>query len=133
MKILKSALLLLAVSANASAYQPAGGFDPTAMQATMQAMQRCMSKIDEDQIEALRQRGNAMKNEIETLCRQGKRDAAERKAIAFAREINESESLKQLRKCGEIIRSAPIPMPIMPDIKQFEAPDSKSGHICDEN
>ena len=103
MKIIVSILLLLApVIASAQNYQNMNEADMQNMMQMMQKMQECMAKVDQSALEGLEQRSEEMEAEIKSLCEQGKNKQAQKKAIAFGKEMMNNEALKQMRKCSEI-------------------------------
>ncbi len=88
----------------------------------------CMDNIDQKELDALEKRANEMKNEVEALCKSGKRDAAQQKAMQYANEINNSEIMKQLRECT--IKSG-INQITLPGISTYGDGKSESRHVCD--
>jgi len=108
------------------------GMDPAKMQEMQKAMvemQNCMQKIDKSGIEKIKRRGEAMKQEIKSLCKAGKRSAAQSKAIAYSKEIMNSREMVQMRKCSEKIHNL---MPDSANIDQYDADTLKNKNVCDE-
>lgn len=89
-------------------------------------MQKCMAKVDQSALEALSARGEKLQAEVKQLCANGKRDKAQKKAIAFGKEIANSKEMKAIRQCGEMTRGMIQVMPM----KDYG--DGKNKHICDE-
>lgn len=96
----------------------------------MQKVQECMAKVDQSDLAALEQRGEEMEAEIKALCDQGKRDKAQKKAIAFSKEMMKNPALQQMKKCGEISKGM-LPEGSVPEMEDDEFDPSK-GHVCDE-
>ena len=101
--------------------------DMTEMLLQAQKAQACMEKIDKSQMDKFEQEGNKMEAEIESLCNSGKRDEAQQKAMAFSRKMMDSETMKEVRKCTELMRGM---LPEMP----FDNMEEKMANtnICDE-
>ncbi len=102
------------------------------MQRMMQQMQQaqvCMQGIDPSRMEALQQRTEQMESDIRMLCKQGKRDEAQSKGMEFAREVTTDPDMKQIQKCGQMMRGA---MPTMPFMNAPDSTGGSSGHVCDE-
>lgn len=113
--------------------QPPPGMNEADMQRMMQQMQKaqaCMEQIDQAEMQRMQQRAQQLDTEIEALCAQGKRDEAERTALAFAKEMDASPSVSKMKQCGELMpdMSAMMPMP-MPYPQP--ADQSTGTHICD--
>ena len=72
--------------------------------------------------------GDPRQAEVESLCASGKRDAANRKAMAFAREMQGDPDIQKMQKCGEKMRGM---MPAMPYMAQTKTSDKSDGHVCD--
>ncbi len=88
----------------------------------------CMDNINQKELDALEKRANEMKNEVEALCKSGQRDAAQQKAMQYAKEINSSEIMKQLRECT--VKSG-INQIMIPGIQTGGDGKSESRHVCD--
>lgn len=101
------------------------------MMQRMQQMQECMEKIDPAEMKALEQRGDEFEAELNTLCAQGKRDEAQKKAIAYGKEMMENPAIKQMKECGELTRGM-----LPPDQQEsFDSDfdfDFSKRHVCDE-
>ncbi|MCL7488677.1 MAG: hypothetical protein M8357_10960 [Desulfobulbaceae bacterium] len=120
--------LLLPVAASAQ-NQGMNGVDMGQMMMLMQEMQECMAKVDQAELEALEQRSEEMEAEITALCDQGKRDAAQKKAIAYGKEMMKNPAMIQMKECGEITRGL-VPEESMPSMEDDF--DFSDGHVCDE-
>ena len=122
-------LLLIATVAFAQNYQGMGNVDMQEMMEQMQKMQACMENIDQAKMRKLEQRSYQIGEEIEALCNEGKRDEAEKKALAYGMEIINDPTMKKLNKCRENIK---INMPNMPKMPYMEnEKDDSRGHVCD--
>lgn len=92
----------------------------------LQEMQTCMSKVDQGQMKALEQRQKQFDAEMKALCASGKRDAAQKKAMLYGKEMMNNPTIKMVRKCSEIAKGM---MPEMPFMKQEG--ESANDHVCD--
>ncbi len=109
--------LLFPALAIAQNYQGMSEQDMQNMMQNMQGMQACMQGIDQSRMKSLEQRANTIQAEIESLCASGKRDAAQKKGMAFAQEMSSNPDVQAMRKCGENMRGM---MPAMPYLDQAE-------------
>lgn len=131
-------LLLLALPAISLAAPPMNmdpammqkmmNMDPAKMQTVMMEIQRCMENIDMKEMEVLKTRGEAMEREVKSLCKNGQRDAAMKKAMSYSKEIMTAPSLTQVKKCSENVRNL---MPNMVDIEKYANDNYKDKHVCD--
>lgn len=122
------ACLLLAPSL-VSAQAPAGMEemmrrfqDPAAMQRMAQqaqAAQQCMEKIDRAKLDALQRRAEKASQEIDGLCKAGKRDEALRKGLSLYEEMRKDATITQLRACTKDMAAMLEGMPWgdMPGVK----------------
>lgn len=110
-----------------------GNMTEAQMQQMMQQglkMQECLSQIDPSAMERLSELGQSLETEITALCNAGKREQAQSKAIAFAREMASDPSVNAMKKCGEgMVNMLPK---IVAEPKDYEPSDSSSRHICDD-
>ncbi len=65
-----------------------------------QQIEQCMAEANTSATQALRERGERISAEIESLCKAGKRDAAQAKALAFGREMADSPAMANLQECA---------------------------------
>ncbi len=65
-----------------------------------QDIESCMAERDASATEALRARSERMTAEIESLCKAGKRDEAQARALAFGREMADSPAMANLQECS---------------------------------
>ncbi len=100
--------------------------DMQKMMQQMEKMQSCMEKLDESKLIALEQRSRQIEAEVKSLCASGKREQAEKKAMAFATDIASDSTMKTIMKCGEMMKD------VMPEIT-FTGLDKASTdiHVCD--
>lgn len=131
-KILLTAALLPALAC-AQDYQ---GMSEQDMQKMMQGMQRaqsCMQGLNPAELEALSQRGQAMQKEVQALCSSGKRDEAQARGMAFAREMQGNQTMQQMSKCGKMMAGMMPASPFLDQLKQSGQPgdDGTQHHICD--
>lgn len=123
-------IAVLFLSPAAPARADHGGMSDEQMQMMMEnarKMQECMDRIDPSLFDQLEQKGREMETEIKALCAAGKRDEAEKKAMAYGREMNNTKGMKDLQKCGEMGKGMMEHMPVIREKMQ----EGKSGHICD--
>ncbi len=100
------------------------------MMQQVEAMQRCFAGVDQNALEQLGNRGEAMGDELRELCEAGERDAAMSKATAFVKEMKASKDLQKVRECGE---QAQQMMP--PSMRRKDKLDdflAMEGHVCDQ-
>jgi hypothetical protein len=118
--------LLIPVVSLAQNYQGMNEADMQKMMQQMEKMQSCMEKVDTDRLKALEQKSRQMETEIKSLCANGKRDEAQKKALSFGKEISNDRTMKTIQKCGEMMKD------VMPEIT-FKGLDKESmdRHICD--
>jgi hypothetical protein len=129
MKTIVTILFLLLPVAASAQNQDMNGVDMGQMMMLMQEMQECMAKVDQAELEALEQRSEEMDAEITALCEQGKRDEAQKKAIAYGKEMMKNPALKQMKECGEITKDL-VPEESMSSMEDDF--DFSDGHVCDE-
>ena len=67
----------------------------------------------------------ALMAEVGSLCRSGKRDAAQAKALAFGRQFETSAEMQQLLACAKRMNSV-LPM-LLPSAAQL----AENGQVCD--
>lgn len=91
-----------------------------------QKMQACFSQIDPAAMEQMAERGKAMEAEISDLCKSGDRDGAESRAVAYAKEMMDDDSMQAMKKCGEEMART---LPQMEFMKQDV--EGKERHVCD--
>jgi predicted lipoprotein len=125
------AVLTVLLMPFAAAAQNMMGMDQADMQKYMQMMQEmqaCMEKVDQTKLDALEKRSEEFNAEIDALCAQGKRDEAQKKAIAFSREMADNATVQQIRQCTEKF------VDMMPQEERsfMEDFDAAERHICDE-
>ncbi len=99
------------------------------MMQVMQKVQQCMAQIDQSQLEKLKVSSERMKNEIDTLCSQGKRDEAMQAAMKFGKQIASDPTIQHMRKCGEMAQGA---LPMQDMVPNYDEKDYSSHHVCDE-
>ena len=103
--------------------------DMQKMMEQMQKMQDCMKNIDQSELKKLEQRSYQVGEEIKSLCASGKRDEAEKKAIAFSIEMANDPTMQEITKCRDNIEINMPNMPNMPYMDQEE--EDSEGHVCD--
>lgn len=120
--LLLSLLLLTPVATTAQNFP---GMQQMDMQ-KLQQMQQCMENIDQSQLQEIENQQQQYDTEVRGLCNSGKRDQAQQKAIAYARQMMNNPAIKAMQKCGEIARGMMPEMPVMQMEKELE-----SQHVCD--
>ncbi len=120
-------LAMLTLSLSALAQPPE--LSEEQMQRMMQSaneMQACFAQVDQSALEELGKKAEQLETQINSLCASGKRSEAERVALKFGMEMANSEEMKALRKCGEMVRQMMPPMLFKTDPEYRE-----DRHICD--
>ena len=122
MKKLILTLVLIPLSISAQQYPDMNIGSQAEMKkmiATMQKMQACIQKIDNKEIEILKNRGKIFENEIQALCNKGKREQAQQKTKeTFNTMMNDPIAIK-LKKCTDIMQDISSEI----DVEDF--------HVCD--
>jgi len=93
----------------------------------MQEAMACMKDIDQSALKVLDAEGQKMKSEVEGLCKSGKRDAAQDKAMEYAKDMMSRPEMKKMRECGKMMAGM---MPKMPFENLQE--EGKNRHVCDD-
>jgi hypothetical protein len=103
------------------------------MQNMMQQMQRaqaCMEKIDQSQLQELESRARQYEAEMKSLCAKGDRDAAQEKAMVYAKDIMNHPAVQEAKHCGEMMQGAMKGM--MQDMSVMsQDKDYSKVHVCD--
>ena len=106
------------------------GMDQEMMQ-QLQEMSACMATIDQNEINELEKESNKFEAEMNDLCKSGKRDEAQKKAIKFSQKVMKSPAMVTMRKCTEKMPAAMKGM--VPDMSAEKiAKDFSNHHVCDE-
>jgi hypothetical protein len=92
----------------------------------LQEMMMCMNKVDQTQLKALEKRQQQFEVEIKSLCQNGKRSQAQKRAMSFTKEMMKNPTIAQIKNCGEMAKS------IFPDMPFMEKDEKDSNrHVCD--
>lgn len=107
--------------------------DMQKMMQQMQQMQSCMEKVDREKLKALEVRAHQMEAQIKSLCADGKRDKAQDEVISFAKTMSNDPTLREMKKCGEKMKSMMTNMPKIPyaDMGKGTTKDYSGSHVCD--
>ena len=101
------------------------------MMAQMQEMAACMQTVDQNEVKALEKETNEFEAQMKGLCKDGKRDEAQEKAIEFSKKMLSSPAIKTMRKCTEKMTASM--KGAMPNMDPEEmAKDYSNRHVCDE-
>ncbi len=119
-------VILLPVTVVAQNFQNMSEQDMEKMMMQAQKAQACMEKIDQAELKAFEQRANEFDAEIKALCSEGKRDKAQKKAMAFGKEVAKNSAIQDMKKCGELMQGVMPQMPLMD-----EDIDYSTQHVCD--
>ncbi|MFW2440444.1 MAG: hypothetical protein ACN4GR_13870 [Arenicellales bacterium] len=104
--------------------------DPEMMQ-QLQEMSACMATIDQNEINGLEKESDKFEAEVKGLCKSGKRDEAQKKAIEFSQKVLKSPAMVTMRKCTEKMPAAM--KGLVPDMSAEKiAKDFSNHHVCDE-
>ncbi len=110
--------------------QGMGEADMQNLMQMMQKMQECMAKVDQQELERLGAEADTMEAELKELCAEGKRDKAQKTAIAYSKKIMNNPALKQMQECGEMTKG------LIPQEEQepslAEEFDFSNRHVCDD-
>ena len=121
------------------------GMDPNALMrqfqdpAAMERMQReaeqaqaCFSKISEAEMKALERKGKQAGDEIEALCKAGKKKEALAKAMALSLEMQNDPTVKQIRECSKGMTETQRMMGNMPwaQVPGVEDDEPTDDDIC---
>ncbi len=93
----------------------------------MQEAMACMKKIDQSVLEGLKKEGEKIKAEVGALCKSGKRNEAQDKAMAYGKEMMSRPELVKMRECSKMMAGM---MPKMP-FERIEK-EAKNSHVCDD-
>ena len=124
-KLALFAFLIIPTSVAAQNYPGMSEADMQKMMQQMEKMQSCMEKVDESKLKRLEQRTRKMEAEVQSLCASGKRDEAQRKALAYGKEVADDPTIKTMMNCGEMMKGA------MPDIAFADLEQGADFHVCD--
>ena len=119
-------LLLLPLVSFAQNYPGMSEADMEKMMQQMQKMESCMKNVDQSKLQALEKRSRQVETEVKSLCASGKRDEAQKEAIAFGKEVVNNSAMKTMRTCGKMVKD------VMPELS-FTGLENyiKDRHICD--
>mgnify|MGYP000597071304 CR=1 FL=1 len=120
--------LLLPATLFAQNYGSMNNKDMQGMMQVMQEVQKCMANIDQTKLNELQARSEKVTQEINALCAQGKRDKAQKRAMAFGKKIASDPTMQQMRKCGEMAQGA-LPMEGM--VETYDEKEYANRHVCD--
>ena len=122
-------MVLLFVSSIGVARTDNSGISDEQMQQMMQGaqkMQECMANIDQAALQKLTEKSQEMQKELQALCSAGKRDEAQNRAIEYGKEIENSNEMQEMKKCGEMAQQMMQQMPAIPGSNSGNA-----QHVCD--
>lgn len=94
-----------------------------------QGLQTCMQNIDQSGMQAIEQRAKQMQAETQALCADGKRDEAMQKAMTFGKDVSNSKTMQEMKKCGEGMKNM---MPKIATVAQNDEHGKSGRHICDD-
>ncbi|MBO1923752.1 MULTISPECIES: hypothetical protein [Thiomicrorhabdus] len=99
------------------------------MALAMNKMQDCIGQVDELEQNRYEVAINRMQNELLDLCRSGKTEAAQSKALVFSREAQTSHSFQQMMACSKTMRDQGF-MPQLP-VLSLDQDGNSSEAVCD--
>ena len=107
------------------------GMDDPAIQKMMEQMQKyqiCMTGIEQQfaEVERLQRQ---FEEEVRSLCANGIREKAQKRAIKFGREMSNLPIFKKINKCNELVTSEMAKAELEDMDFNFEASNT---HVCDE-
>ncbi|MFA7553412.1 MAG: hypothetical protein WCY88_04105 [Spongiibacteraceae bacterium] len=103
--------------------------DPDAMMKKLQEMQTCMGAIDQTELKQLEQQSKQLQADISKLCNSGKADAAQNKALGFAKTVKNSKALKQLSNCTEVMAGI---IPVDAYSKMIDSYSDEDLNVCSQ-
>jgi len=89
-----------------------------------ETVQACMAKIDQGELERVRDESAAKMKEIMGMCKAGERDKAQSAAIAFGKEVSSESSVEAMQAC---VGEAGITLPTA----KWEELEDSSINVCD--
>ncbi len=131
-KMILAIFLLSPAMVNAQEMNPEmmKGMNQEMMQA-LQEMATCMASVDQKEVKAMETKAKALEADIKKMCKSGKRDEAQKKAMDFSKTAMQSETFITARKCTENLPAAMKGM--VPDMSAEKiAEEFKNKHVCDE-
>ncbi|MCI5050338.1 MAG: hypothetical protein MRY32_08445 [Rickettsiales bacterium] len=99
------------------------------MQQNMMQAQSCFSQIDQQKMNALMARGQAVSNKIETMCKAGNVSAAEKYAMTEGTKMMNDPTVKQLQACSKDMMEKLKGK--FPGVLDTSPDGAKGGSICD--
>lgn len=130
MKLILTILLILLPVSVFSQNPNMQGMDMDKMMQVMQEMQQCIEKVDKAEIKKLEDESQEMSEKLQSLCEQGKREEAQKKAIEYSKKIMKNPALKQMQKCGDMAKGLMPPGSKEPTLA--EEFDYSNRHVCDK-
>ncbi len=92
----------------------------------IQQMQECIADVDQKQLQSIEQLQSKFDAEITSLCASGKHDTAQKKAMAYAKQMMNNPAIKAMQKCSEIAKG------MMPDMPMMDMDENMDGHhVCE--
>lgn len=127
-RFLTTLLVTFSISTAASAQNMSGmdGMNMQQMMAQMNKMQQCLMQVDEATLRDYERRIYKLEPELKALCKAGKRDEAQQKAIKFGKEVASSDAVKTIQACTKNMQINAF-MPTLPDFDNLG-----DRHICEE-
>jgi membrane-bound lytic murein transglycosylase len=130
--------IVILVSALTLAQAQAQGPNEADMQKMMQQaqkMQACMANVDRSKLKALENKGRQLQAKIKEMCAAGKRDEAFSTAMREGMELANNPSVKEMRKCSDLMPDMASMMPNLPyadaGSSAGDNKDKSDKHICD--
>ena len=98
--------------------------------ASMQEAMECMNSLDQDALREFGEQGEEVAEKIKVLCDKGDESAARNVALAYVKELADSQELIKLKECTHIMREAMPSFPI-PEIPGAEMYEEQADSICE--
>jgi hypothetical protein len=84
-----------------------------------------MQELDRTELKRVESEFTTLQTQVQQLCNDGKTDQAQKKALAFAEELEGSLVLKQVKKCAKIMGD------MMPELPLLDMPDDYGDvNVC---
>ena len=126
MRRIHATALLSCLYATAPGAQVLGEDQVRMLMEQAQGIEACMTRMDPRTMADLRQRGERVSAEIQSLCRAGRRDEAQARAVAFGQEMAGSPAMAGLEECG-----GPLAALVPGAIAGLNGDGSDSVQVCD--
>lgn len=103
-----------------------GGIDPSQMEPVVNQAQICLAELDQNEVTILTEEANQVRGNVETLCKEGQRDAAQAQSLDYVKKALQKPVVKEFQDCmGPIGQTAPLLV-----VFQLQNPEMTGTHVC---